>query len=156
MNAPAELHVLLVEDNGKLAGIVQRILALDGIHVDVAGSAEDGLQMAARAHYDAVVLDVLLPGMDGLELCRRLRRGGLQAPVVVISARDDLTARELRDAGTDHFLAKPFAMDDLEERIRRALTLPSWRAPEPCHAPDVADGVGIDRRGWWPRRRAWR
>lgn len=152
MSDPVDIRVLLVEDNGKFAELVQRILTLDGIGVDVAPSAEEALRMVTRARYDAVVLDVMLPGMDGLELCRRLRRGGLRAPVVVISARDDLTVSDLRSAGADQFLPKPFPMDELEERILQPAAGSVWTAP----APEPSAETVRHGRGGWRRRRGSR
>ena len=152
MSANAVNRILLVEDDAKLAGILRRGLELDGISTDLAETAEQALVMATRAHYDAFVVDVMLPGMDGLEVCRRLRRGGLRTPVVVISARDDLTDRDLRDAGADQFMAKPFAIAALEARLRRAPTQTGWVAPSlPTEvAPEVARST-VTRR-WWLRR----
>ncbi len=152
MSANGVNRILLVEDDAKLAGILRRGLELDGISTDLAETAEQALAMAARAHYDAFVVDVMLPGMDGLEVCRRLRRGGLRTPVVVISARDDLTDRDLRDAGADQFMAKPFAIAALEARLRRAPTQTGWVAPSlPTEvAPEVA--LSTVTRRWWLRR----
>lgn len=142
------IRVLLVEDDEKLGELLRRLLALDGIETDVAGDAEQALTLAAAFPYDAVVLDWMLPGMDGLELCRRLRRGGLRAPVVMISARDDLTARDLADAGVDEFLGKPFAVGELERCLTTSSTPLSWGLPDPTdHALRRAG------RGWWSGRR---
>lgn len=155
MSANAVNRILLVEDDAKLAGILRRGLELDGISTDLAETAEQALAMAARADYDAFVVDVMLPGMDGLEVCRRLRRGGLRTPVVVISARDDLTDRDLRDAGADQFMAKPFAIAALEARLRRAPTQTGWVAPHlPAESAPVQVARGtVTRRRWWRRPR---
>ena len=153
MSANAVNRILLVEDDAKLAGILRRGLELDGISTDLAKTAEQALAMAARAHYDAFVVDVMLPGMDGLEVCRHLRRGGLRTPVVVISARDDLTDRDLRDAGADQFMAKPFAIAALEARLRRAPTQTSWVAPPlPAEVALVQVARSTVTRRWWLRR----
>ena len=108
--------------------------------------------MAARADYDVVVVDVMLPGMDGLEVCRRLRRGGLRAPVVVISARDDITARDLRAADADQFLGKPFAVAELGVRLRRAPTHVEWAAPVSIAAGSSQPEQPPVSRRWWMRR----
>lgn len=148
MSGAAVIRVLLVEDDEKLGELLRRLLALDGIETDVAGDAEQALALAAAVPYDAVVLDWMLPGMDGLELCRRLRRGGLRAPVVMISARDDLTARDLSDAGADEFLGKPFAVGELERCLTPSSTPVSWGLPDPTDPALRRAG-----RGWWSGRR---
>lgn len=108
-------RVLVVEDDPKLGGILVRALADDGIAADLADSGERALEMSALVAYRALVVDVILPRMDGLETCRRLRRGGLCAPVVVISAHD--LDDDVRAAGGDDFLRKPFAMAILTDVI---------------------------------------
>lgn len=148
MSGDTHIRVLLVEDDQKLGELLRRLLALDGIAADLAGNAEEALTLATGFPYDAVVLDWMLPGMDGLEFCRRLRRGGLQAPVVMISARDDLTAHDLADAGADEFLSKPFAVGELERCLTPPSTPKSWGLQDPTDPALRHAG-----RGWWPGRR---
>ena len=113
------MRVLVVEDEVKLAGLLRRGRAEDGPAADVAGSGDDALWMAAAAEYDAIVLDVMLPGADGFEICRRLREKGVWAPVVMLTARDAVEDRVAGlDAGADDYLAKPFSFAELLARLR--------------------------------------
>ncbi len=117
---PASSHdagVLIVEDDPKLGPLLVRALEACGARGHLADSAESALVMAAGHDYAAVLIDQMLPGMDGLELCRRLRRGGLGAPAVIMSARDDL-AGEIGPAGADGYLVKPFPLDLLLATLR--------------------------------------
>jgi DNA-binding response OmpR family regulator len=116
------MHVLVVEDDPAISGFVVRGLREERYVVDL---AEDGLaaqRMAADVEYDAIVLDVMLPGIDGFEVCRRLRRDGDDVPVLMLTARDAVSDRiKGLDAGADDYVVKPFAFDELLARLR-ALT----------------------------------
>ncbi len=113
------MRVLIVEDEAKLAGIIRRGLAAHGLSVDLAGCGEDALWMAGATDYDAVVLDVMLPGIDGFDTCRQLRADGVAAPVLMLTARDSVADRVAGlDSGADDYLAKPFAFDELLARLR--------------------------------------
>jgi len=125
------VRVLIVEDEVKLAGIVRRGMRERGLRADVATSGEDALWMAGATEYGAIVLDVMLPGIDGFETCRRLRAGGVWAPVLMLTARDAVADRIAGlDGGADDYLVKPFAFDELLARLR-ALTrrTPAERPP---------------------------
>jgi len=87
------MRVLVVEDEAKLAELLARGLREEGYAADVSGSGEDALWMAKATAYDAIVLDVMLPGMDGFATCRRLRESGVWAPVLILTARDDVDDR---------------------------------------------------------------
>ena len=143
------MRVLVVEDEARLAELLQRGLAEEGHGVDVAASAEDALDWVAVAAYDAIVLDVLLPGIDGLELCRRLRRQRVPTPILLLTARDAVADRVAGlDAGADDYLVKPFAFAELAARLR-ALA----RRPPEMLAPLLAAGdVRLDPAS----RRVWR
>jgi two-component system, OmpR family, response regulator MprA len=125
MGAPAK--VLVVDDEAAVREALQRALRAEGYHV---GTAEDG-QAALREHAgfepDAMVLDILMPGTDGLDVCRLLRRAGDRTPILMLTARDAVSDRvEGLDAGADDYLVKPFALDELLARLRALLrrTLP--------------------------------
>ena len=107
---PDDTPVLVVEDDPKLGSLLVRALATYDVEGELAVSGERALAMAAGRSYAAVVIDQMLPGMDGLQLCRRLRRGGLGAPVIIMSARDDLGG-EIDPAGADGYLLKPFPLN---------------------------------------------
>jgi two-component system OmpR family response regulator len=113
------VRVLIVEDGAKLAAIIQRGLKAHGLRADVAATGEDALWRAGSTDYSAIVLDVMLPGIDGFETCRRLRADGVDAPVLMLTARDAVSDRvEGLDTGADDYLTKPFAFDELLARLR--------------------------------------
>jgi two-component system OmpR family response regulator len=113
------MRLLVVEDDVKMAALVRRGLGEEGAAVDVARSGEDALWMAASAPYDALVLDVMLPGIDGFETCRRLRDDGIWTPVLLLTARDAVEDRVAGlDGGADDYLTKPFSFAELSARLR--------------------------------------
>ncbi len=135
------MRVLIVEDEAKLAAIVRRGLRAAGHAADIAGRGEDALWMAAATDYSAILLDVMLPGIDGVETCRRLRAVGVRTPVLMLTARDAVADRVSGlDGGADDYLVKPFAFDELLARLR-ALA----RRPVDVRAPVVeAGGLTLD------------
>jgi two-component system OmpR family response regulator len=113
------LRVLVVEDHVKLAGLIQRGLRKEAMAVDVTANGEDSLWMAAATEYDAIILDVMLPGLDGFEVCRRLRQEGIWAPILMLTARDAVRDRVTGlDSGADDYLTKPFSYAELLARLR--------------------------------------
>jgi two-component system OmpR family response regulator len=113
------MRVLVVEDDVKMAALLRRGLVEEGLSTDVARTGDDALWMAQATEYDAIVLDVLLPGVNGFEVCRRLRREGRWAPVLMLTARDDVGDRVAGlDAGADDYLTKPFSFAELLARLR--------------------------------------
>ena len=113
------MRVLVVEDETRMARLVKRGLEEEGHAVDVAGDGPEGLWLATENRYAAVVLDVMLPGFDGFELCRRLRAAGVWAPVLMLTARDAVGDRVRGlDAGADDYLVKPFSLLELAARLR--------------------------------------
>ena len=116
------MRILIVEDEQRLARLIQRGLEDDGHPVEVVHSAEDALDFLAVAEFDALVLDVMLPGMSGFDLCHRLRECRNQTPILLLTARDAVQDRVAGlDAGADDYLVKPFAFAELSARLR-ALT----------------------------------
>jgi len=113
------MRVLVVEDDVKMAGLIRRGLREEGLNVDVAIKGEDALWMAGATEYDAIVLDVMLPGIDGFETCRRLRADGVWAPVLMLTARDGVEDRIAGlDGGADDYITKPFSFGELLARLR--------------------------------------
>jgi two-component system OmpR family response regulator len=113
------VRVLIVEDHVKLASLVRRGLRKEGIAADMAASGEDALWMAEATEYDAIILDVMLPGVDGFEVCRRLRHAGVWAPILMLTARDSVRDRVAGlDGGADDYLTKPFSYAELLARLR--------------------------------------
>ena len=125
------MRALIVEDDPKLAGLLQRGLRDDGMAADVTPRGEDALWMAGATDYDVIVLDVMLPGADGFEVCRRLRETGVQAPVLMLTARDAVGDRVRGlDTGADDYLTKPFSFAELGARLRALVRRgPVERAP---------------------------
>jgi DNA-binding response OmpR family regulator len=119
------MRILVVEDEPGIALFIRQGLSEAGYAVDVAGDGEEGLDYALAAEYDAVVLDILLPRMDGLDLLRELRDRGVMTPVLLLTARDAVEDRvQGLDAGADDYLVKPFAFSELLARIRALLRRP--------------------------------
>ena len=116
------MHLLVVEDDPKISGFLVRGLREEHYIVDLAEDGDAAEQMVAGSTYDAIILDVLLPGVNGFELCRRLRRDTVDTPVLMLTALDAVHDRITGlDAGADDYLVKPFAFDELLARLR-ALT----------------------------------
>ena len=113
------MRVLVVEDETRMAGLLERALREEGHTVDVAADGPEGLWLATENAYGAIVLDVMLPGLDGFQLCRRLRESGRWAPVLMLTARDAVGDRVRGlDAGADDYLVKPFSLLELGARLR--------------------------------------
>jgi two-component system OmpR family response regulator len=112
------MRILIVEDEVKLAALIRRGLREEGLLADVAIKGEDALWMAGSSEYDVIVLDVMLPGIDGLETCRRLRADGVRTPILMLTARGELGDRiEGLNVGADDYMAKPFAFGELIARL---------------------------------------
>jgi two-component system OmpR family response regulator len=132
------MRVLVVEDKVKLAGLLRRALRGEGLAADVAVRGEDALWMASATRYDAIVLDVMLPGIDGIETLRRLRADGIWAPVLMLTARGELRDRIAGlDGGADDYLVKPFELDELMARLR------ALGRREPVRRPPVLEVGGL-------------
>jgi two-component system OmpR family response regulator len=113
------MRILVVEDDVKMAALLQRGLSEEGLAVDVARSGEDALIRAQATEYDAIVLDVMLPGMTGFETCRTLREHHTWSPVLMLTARDSVEDRIAGlDGGADDYLTKPFSLAELLARLR--------------------------------------
>ena len=113
------MRVLVVEDEPKMAALLARGLREEGHAADVAGTGEDALWMARAVDYDAIVLDVMLPGIDGFETCRSLRGAEVWSPVLMLTARDAVDDRITGlDVGADDYLLKPFSFGELLARLR--------------------------------------
>jgi len=113
------MRLLVVEDELKMAGLLVRGLREDGHAVDVARTGDDALWMGQAVEYDAVVLDLMLPGLDGVSVCRAWRENGVWTPVLMLTARDGVEDRVAGlDAGADDYLPKPFSFAELNARLR--------------------------------------
>lgn len=113
------MRVLIVEDDVKMANLLLRGLNEEGVVADMAVKGEDALGLASATEYDAIVLDIMLPGIDGFETCRRLRSEGVRSPVLMLTARDAVEDRVRGlDQGADDYLVKPFSFSELLARLR--------------------------------------
>jgi DNA-binding response OmpR family regulator len=113
------MHILIVEDEQRLASLVRRVLMEERHVVDIANDGPSGLALAATDTYDLVILDLMLPDMDGLEVCRRLRAGSVRVPIIMLTARGAVEDRVAGlEVGADDYLTKPFAMQELLARVK--------------------------------------
>jgi two-component system, OmpR family, response regulator len=125
------MRLLVVEDEDKMRSVLRRGLEAAGYAVDEASDGETGLSLGCEGNYDAIVLDILLPGIDGFEVCRRLRQAEKWAPVLMLTALDDVDDRiSGLDAGADDYLVKPFAFGELLSRLRALIR--RGRPPRPA------------------------
>lgn len=124
------MRLLIVEDERKISAYIKRGLEEQGYAVDAAYTGREALDWAPSAPYDAIILDIMLPEMDGISVCKELRRQGNRAPILMLTARDTVDDRVIGlDSGADDYLSKPFALKELLARIR-ALTRRSSDAPK--------------------------
>jgi DNA-binding response OmpR family regulator len=115
-------RILLVEDDPKLAKFIEMELSLEGYHVTVAQNGLDGLMMVRDTQPDLLILDWMLPGISGLDICLRLRSTGIQVPIIMLTARDEVPDRVTGlNAGADDYVTKPFSMEELLARVKARL-----------------------------------
>jgi heavy metal response regulator len=144
------MRILLVEDERRISAYVKRGLEEEGYAVDAVYTGQEALDWAESATYDLIILDILLPELDGLSACRELRRRGDRTPVLMLTARDTVDDRVAGlDAGADDYLVKPFAIKELLARLR-ALTRRSTDQPK-SPILQVAD-LSLDTRSRQVRR----
>jgi two-component system OmpR family response regulator len=143
------MRVLVVEDETKLANVLRRGLRRQGVGVDVAGDGEQALVRAQATDYDVILLDVMLPGVDGFEVCRRLRAQGVWSPTLMLTARDAVEDRVRGlDSGADDYLVKPFSFEELFARLRALIR----RSAQPRPAVLAAGDLRLDPAS----QRVWR
>src|SRR3954463_3712753 len=144
-------RVLIVDDEPAVRGALDRALRLERYEIALAADGREALDRLAETRLDAVVLDVAMPGLDGLEVCRRLREAGDRTPVLMLTARDTVDDRVAGPAaGADDYLVKPFALKELKARLR-ALLRRAEPAPDGAQVLRFAD-LTLDRTAWEARR----
>ena len=132
------VKILVLEDDRKLAALVRKGLEAQGFSIDFCDNGDDAYALATTRAYDALVLDVMLPRVDGLTVCRRIRRQGRRSPILILSARDLMDDRvQGLDAGADDYVAKPFHMEEVLARIRAVDTLEPDAGPARGNGPAV-------------------
>ena len=137
------MRLLVVEDDPDMSRFIVRGLGEQAYAVDAVATGDAAIERAATAPYDAIILDVMIPSPDGLEVCKRLRRDGIATPILMLTARDAVRNRvEGLDAGADDYLVKPFEFDELLARLRALLR----RRGTPHHAVIEIAGLRIDTR----------
>jgi two-component system OmpR family response regulator len=142
------MRVLVVEDEARMARLLRRGLEEEGHAVDVASDGPDGLWMATENPYAAIVLDVMLPGLDGFEVCRKLRASQVWTPVLMLTARDEVGDRVRGlDAGADDYLVKPFSLLELAARLRALARRDDRARPTVLSEGDLALDPAT-RRAW--------
>jgi DNA-binding response OmpR family regulator len=131
-------RILLVEDDPKLAKFIESELSLEGYHVTVAPNGLDGLTIARDAQPDLLILDWMLPGISGLDICLRLRSTGVQVPIIMLTAKDEVPDRVTGlNAGADDYVTKPFSMEELLARVKARLRRTQPNDPEHLQFEDL-------------------
>jgi two-component system response regulator MprA len=121
------MHLLVVDDDAAVREALALVLGLDGFEVTTASDGREGIRTLSSGRPDAIILDVLMPGIDGLEVCRRIRAAGDRTPVLMLTARAEVTERVAGlEAGADDYLVKPFAREELIARLHALLRRTGW------------------------------
>jgi heavy metal response regulator len=132
------MRILIIEDEGKIAAFLKRGLKEEGYAVDVAADGEQGYFLASTQDCDLIILDLMLPGLDGLDLCRKLRAEGNEARILVLTAKDKVRDKvQGLNAGADDYLTKPFAFEELLARVRALLRKRETGSPTKLQVADL-------------------
>ena len=147
------MRILVVEDERRLCNIIKRGLVEEGYAVDPAYDGEDGICLAETSPYDLIVLDIMLPKKDGIEVCHKLRLKGINTPILMLTAKDTVEDRvKGLDAGADDYLIKPFAFGELLARVRALLRRESASKSPRLQVGDLVLDI-LTREAWRGQRR---
>ena len=132
------MRILIIEDEMKLAHAMKRALELQKYAVDVANNGKDGLDFAIGEEFSLIILDVMLPGMDGMEICKKIRAEGIHTPVLMLTARGQISDKVTGlDVGADDYVVKPFSFEELFARIRALVRRPAQTNDPVLHIKDL-------------------
>ncbi|NIK70129.1 MULTISPECIES: response regulator transcription factor [unclassified Paenibacillus] len=138
-------HIMVVDDDEKITSLLRRSLAFEGYEVTTASNGMEGLKLLLTADPDMLILDVMMPQVDGWEVCRRVREGGSAVPILMLTAKDDISDRvKGLDAGADDYLIKPFALEELLARVRALLRRKSDKIDESSSNKIVFEDLALD------------
>src|SRR5690606_115286 len=123
--------LLVIDDDDKITSMLRRSLAFEGYKINTASNGEEGLQKLMEEEPDLILLDIMMPGIDGWEVCRRIRESGSNVPILMLTAKDEVASRvKGLDIGADDYLVKPFALEELLARVRALLRRKPAKAEE--------------------------
>lgn len=139
-------HIMVVDDDDKITSLLRRSLAFEGYEVTTASNGMEGLKLLLTTDPDMLILDVMMPQVDGWEVCRRVREGGSTVPILMLTAKDDISDRVRGlDAGADDYLIKPFALEELLARVRALLRRKSDKMEESGSNKIVFEDLALDQ-----------
>jgi heavy metal response regulator len=142
------MRILVIEDEKKVADFIKRGLKEEGYAVDVASDGEDGCFQAMEISYDLIVLDLMLPKLNGLSLCRKLRQNDIQTPLIMLTAKDSLKDKVTGlDSGADDYLTKPFSFEELLARIRALMRKGKNQQPTQLQVADLVLDL-VSHKAW--------
>lgn len=132
--------IVVIDDDAKITSMLKRSLAFEGYAVTTASNGQEGLRLLLQEEPSLIVLDVMMPQIDGWEVCRRIREGGSEVPILMLTAKDEVSDRvKGLDIGADDYLIKPFALEELLARVRSLLRRRADKADSPSHRLQVED-----------------
>src|SRR3989344_832076 len=132
------MKILIVEDEHKIANSIKKGLEQESMVADVSYDGEEGYDLASEGKYDCIILDLMLPGMDGMNICRKLRENNVHTPILILTARGELEDKVLGlNTGADDYLVKPFAFSELLARIKALLRRPKQAMSQTITTSDL-------------------